>query len=311
MLNLLNPYFYLITLRNWLYDHGFLKIFKVEAPVVSVGNLSVGGSGKTSLVRYLAEELSSLRKVAIVSRGYKRRSKGFQLVYHQKKVVQNIENAGDEPYLLAKVFEKKGVDLVIIVDEDRVRGAKKAIKDFGANLILLDDGFQHRRLFRDIDFVLLKKKDLSQRVLPFGKLREPFSALKRATAFILTYQELSPFDFSFNQKPVFKLYRENWQILNHRLEVVNPKEMEFIAFCGLGDNQQFLHILNHLGLKIKRFIPLPDHYNYRGFNLFPYETYLTTLKDGVKLPWSENLFFLDFSIRVEGLLAFIKERLNL
>jgi tetraacyldisaccharide 4'-kinase len=311
MLNLLNPYCWLIILRNCLYDLGVFKSFKLEVPVISVGNLSVGGSGKTSLVRYLAEKLSCLGKVAIVSRGYKRRSKGFQLVYFQKKVLQPVEKAGDEPYFLAKVFEKKGLDLVIIVDEDRVRGARRAIKEFGANLILLDDGFQHRRLFRDIDLVLLKKEDLNQTLLPFGKLREPLSGLKRATALILTYQELFPFDFEFNQKPVFKLYRENWQVLNHRLEPVPIPEKEFIAFCGLGDNIQFLDIVKRLGLRIKRFIAFPDHYDYRAFELSSQENYLTTLKDGVKLPWSENLFFLDFSVRVEGLLEFIQKHLKI
>jgi tetraacyldisaccharide 4'-kinase len=221
-----------------------------------------------------------------------------------------VEKAGDEPYFLAKVFEKKGLDLVIIVDEDRVRGARRAVKEFGANLILLDDGFQHRRLFRDIDLVLLKKEDLTQKVLPFGKLREPLPGLKRATAFILTYQELFPFDFEFDQKPVFKLYRENWQVLNHRLEPVPIPEKEFIAFCGLGDNIQFLDIVKRLGLRIKRFIAFPDHYDYRAFELSSQENYLTTLKDGVKLPWSENLFFLDFSIKVEGLLEFIQKILK-
>lgn len=163
---------------------------------------------------------------------------------------------------------------------------------------------------RDLDLVLLKKGDIKSLVLPLGRLREPFGQLKRADAIILTYQEIDPFEFCFRDIPVFKMFRKNWKILNSNFEEVSFKEKEFIAFCGLGDNLQFFKVLKKLGIRIKRFIALPDHYKYENFKLHTQEIYLTTLKDFIKLPYSENLFFLDFEIEVEGLKEFILKKLS-
>ncbi|WP_084222160.1 tetraacyldisaccharide 4'-kinase [Thermodesulfobacterium hydrogeniphilum] len=311
MLNYLNPYFYIIFIRNFFYDKNFFKSYKLSVPVISIGNLSVGGTGKTSIVRYLCENLADNFHIGILSRGYKRKSKGTLIVSYMGKIQENWERVGDEPFLLAKIFEKKGLQISIVVDENRVRGGEKAIKELGVNLIILDDGFQHRRLKRDLDIVLIKKEDLENKILPFGKLREPLTSLKRADAIVLTYQDYQPFDYSFNDKPIFKLYRKNWRVLNHRLEEINPGDKEFIAFCGLGDNRQFFITLKRLNLKIKKMISFPDHYDYSNFTLSPDESYITTLKDGIKLEFKENLFFLDFSIEVKGLKEFILKRLEL
>ena len=305
-LNYVNPYFYLIQARNFLYNKKFLKSFEISVPIISIGNLSLGGSGKTSLIRYLCESLSFQFDIAVLSRGYKRSSKGPVMVMERGKLKVDWEKAGDEPYLLGKIFEKKNIKVSILVDEDRKRGSEIAFKELGANLILLDDGFQHRKLKRDLDLVLLKKEDLEDRVFPFGRLREPINSLERADAIILTYQEYKTFDFSYKKKPVFKLYRKNWKILNKNLEKVdNFKEKDFIAFCGLANNEQFFDTLEKLGLKIKKRLSFPDHYHYKSFKLNPKENYITTLKDGVKLGVQENLYFLDFEIEVKGLVEFI------
>jgi len=306
VLDHINPYFYLVLTRNFLYQKGILKSFKIPVPVISVGNLSFGGSGKTSLVRYLCEKLSSFFSITVLSRGYKRKSKRTIIVMERGKLKTNWIYAGDEPYLLGKIFEKRGIKVNIIVDEDRKRGCEKALKEFHTDLIILDDGFQHQKLKRDLDLVLLKRKDLEDRLFPFGRLRESLDSLKRADAIILTYQEYEPFNFSFPNKPVFKLYRKNWKILNMDLkEVKNFKDREFIAFCGLGDNRQFFDTLERLGLKIKKRLSFPDHYHYKNFKLDPEESYITTLKDGVKFSRKENLYLLDFEIEVEGLVEFI------
>ncbi len=311
MLNYLNPYFYIISIRNFFYDKKFFKSYKLSVPVISIGNLSVGGTGKTSIVRYLCENLADNFHIGILSRGYKRKSKGTLIVSYKGKIQENWKRAGDEPFLLAKIFEKKGLQISIVVDENRVRGGEKAVKELGVDLIILDDGFQHRRLKRDLDIVLIKKDDLKNRVLPFGRLREPLTSLKRADAIVLTYQDYQPFDYSLQDKPIFKLYRKNWRVLNYKLEEINPKDKEFIAFCGLGDNRQFFITLKRLNLKIKKMISFPDHYDYSNFTLSPDESYITTLKDGIKLESKENLFFLDFSIEVKGLKEFILKRLGL
>lgn len=311
-LDYVNPFFYIIQTRKFLYQKEIFRSFKIPIPVISVGNLSFGGSGKTSLIRYLCENLSSQFNIAVLSRGYKRKSKGTVIVMGKGKLRVNWEEAGDEPYLLAKIFEKKNLKVNILVDENRKRGSEIAFKELGANLVLLDDGFQHLRLKRNLDLVLLKKEDLKDRLFPLGKLREPLSSLERADAIILTYQEYKPFNFSYKEKPIFKLYRKKWKILNKNLEKIhNFKNKEFVAFCGLANNKQFFDTLENLGLKIKKKISFPDHYHYRNFKLNPEENYITTLKDGIKLNSQENLYFLDFEIEVEGLIEFILKFLKI
>ncbi|MCD6489541.1 MAG: tetraacyldisaccharide 4'-kinase [Thermodesulfobacterium sp.] len=306
ILNYMNPYFYIIQARNFFYKKGIFKSFKIPVPVLSVGNLSLGGSGKTSLVRFLCENLHPYFNVTVLSRGYKRKSKGPVIVMEKGKLKVNWEEAGDEPYFLGKIFEKRNVKINILVDENRKRGSEIALKDVETDLILLDDGFQHLKLKRDLDLILLKKEDLKNRLFPFGRLREPLNFLKRADAIILTYQEYKPFDFSYRDKPVFKLYRKNWKILNKNLEKVDNFEgKDFIAFCGLANNKQFFDTLEKLGIKIKKRLSFPDHYHYKDFKLDPEENYITTLKDGVKLDFQENLYFLDFDIEVKGLIEFI------
>jgi len=225
-----------------------------------VGNLSAGGTGKTSLVRFLARRV-------------------------------DVRRAGDEAFLLGRTL--RGVP--VIVCASRFRGGLYAVENLGADLILLDDGFQHRRLHRDVDIVLLKKRDLNDRLLPAGLLREPLNSLRRADALVLSYQETDPFEFSFEDKPVFRMFREFCEVT---------------VFAGLGDNEQFFRTVESLGLKIRRRISLPDHYHYRDFRLRREEIYLTTPKDMVKLPPHENLYALDFRLRVEGLLEFVIDRIE-
>jgi len=305
----LNPYFWGIKLRQSLYEKGVLSSYKVEVPVISVGNLSMGGTGKTSLVRWLVEKLSSRFRVGVLSRGYGRKTKGTVLVAKDGKLLEVPETAGDEPYLLGFYFQKKGIPVNIVVDEDRVRGAKVLIRECRVELIILDDGFQHLRLKRDLDIVLLKKKDLGAGLFPFGRMREPLSSLKRADAIVLMYQEVEPFEFKFEDKPVFKAWRRNWKLwradFSQCLSPEEVKEKRFIAFCGLGDNRQFFETLKKLGIKLEAELSFKDHFEYKNFSLSSDKLYLTTLKDSVKLPPSLNLFFLDFDLEIEGFEKFV------
>lgn len=303
---LINPYFWGLSLRNLLYDLKVLPSKRLSIPVISVGNLSAGGTGKTSLVRYLAENLSKrFRHVGILLRGYKRKSKGFKVILVRGKLCSNLLEAGDEAYMLSYLFQGHP-KVSLAVGEDRALAGKRMLEDLNIDLLLLDDGFQHRRLYRDIDLVLLKKRDLEDNLLPFGRLREPLSSLERASAIILSYQEVFPFEFVFKDKPIFKLYRKNFRILDANLNAPSLREGEaLIAFSGLGYNEQFKQTLKNLKLPIKKFLSFPDHYDYRDFNLDPSEKYLTTLKDFIKLPQAPNLYFLDFDIEVPNLFNFI------
>jgi tetraacyldisaccharide 4'-kinase len=166
-----------VRTRNALYDGGRLRARRLEGPVVSVGNLSAGGSGKTPLVMLLGELLKSRGvKFDVLSRGYGRRSRGV-LPVDPGGLPQQF---GDEPLLIARRLQ-----VPVIVGEDRYEAGRFAEGRFGPQLHLLDDGFQHRALAREFDIVLVTPEDTSDRLLPAGRLREPLNALRRADAVVL------------------------------------------------------------------------------------------------------------------------------
>jgi len=166
-----------VRARNALYDGGRLRVRRLEGPVVSVGNLSAGGSGKTPLVMLLGELLKSRGvKFDVLSRGYGRGSRGVLLV-DPGGLAQQF---GDEPLLITRRLQ-----VPVIVGEDRYEAGRFAEGRFGPQLHLLDDGFQHRALAREFDIVLVTPQDVSDRLLPAGRLREPLNALQRADAVVL------------------------------------------------------------------------------------------------------------------------------
>ena len=173
-----------VGVRNHYYDR--VEATKLSVPVVSVGNLTVGGSGKTPLVATLAKEfLAREFPVAVLSRGYGReRHADFVLVSDGKDVLVDACEGGDEPVELARTIP----GLVVAVGADRVRAAETLLQRLGRHVILLDDGFQHRRLARDVDLVCFDctEPDSSLRLLPAGRLREPLRNLRRADAVVLT-----------------------------------------------------------------------------------------------------------------------------
>ncbi len=308
MLDLLNPYAYGVRIRNWLYDKGFMEVCKLPIRVISVGNLSVGGSGKSSLVRYIGKLFEDKLHLCILSRGYRRKTKGTLLVSERGDIRVNWEGCGDEPYMLAKLLPKVSV----VVDENRCRGAFFALERLKPDLIILDDGFQHRRIFRDVNILLLKKRDFLDKLLPFGRLREPLSSMERADLIVLSYAELEDFNWQHTKKPTLKMLRENWRVVRYLdgKSLENFKDYNFIAFAGLGDNHQFFQTLQRLGIKTKERLSFPDHYSYRSFVLKEREFYITTLKDAIKLKPTENLYYLDFDVRVEGLEEILEKRIR-
>ncbi len=305
MFEIFNPYLWAVRLRNWAYDRGIISQCRVEVPVVSVGNLSVGGSGKSSFVRYMASLLCEDLKVCIISRGYKRSTKGTLLVSEWGRLQASWQDAGDEPYMLSRLLPRVSV----VVDENRCRGAGFALRELKPDIIILDDGFQHRRIHRNLNILMLKKKDLSDRPLPFGRLREPLSSMERADLIVLSYAEDEDLHWRHPSKPTLKMKRVGWRLLkstdNSPLE--DYRNLSFVAFCGLGDNEQFFRSLIRMGVRLEKTLSFPDHYHYRNFKLQRDKLYITTLKDLIKLEPAENLFYLDFDVRVDGLKEFLKE----
>src|ERR1700736_5639794 len=161
-------------LRNTMFDRGILKSYRLRRPVISVGNLSVGGSGKTPFVIALGELLKARGiRFDVLARGYRRKTPGVLVV----ETDGNAADFGDEPFLICR---RLGVP--VIVGESRYEAGRVAEQKFHSQLHILDAGFQHRSLARDFDIVLLTERDFDDRMLPSGRLREPLSSLQRADA---------------------------------------------------------------------------------------------------------------------------------
>ena len=230
--------------RNRLYDRGILRPRHLQGPVVSVGNLSVGGSGKTPFVILLGELLKSLGvKFDVLSRGYGRKTRGVLLVDPSGLADQ----FGDEPLLIARRLE-----IPVILGEDRFQAGRFAEEKFGPQLHLLDDGFQHRALARDFDIVLVTADDSRDRLLPAGRLREPLLSLRRADAIVLT-SGASPENFPVGDKLVWRVRRG---IAPHRVPT-RP-----VVFCGIARPRNFILQLRTAGIEPAAEAVYRDHHAY-------------------------------------------------
>jgi tetraacyldisaccharide 4'-kinase len=243
--NPLSPIFGLgVRARNAFYDRQLLPAQRLKGPVISVGNLSVGGSGKTPFVLLLGDLLKS-RGIAfdILSRGYGRTSRGVRLV----DPAGSSSEFGDEPLLMARKLS-----VPVIVGEERVEAGSYAEEKFGPQLHVLDDGFQHRRLARDFDIVLVTPEDARDKLLPSGRLREPLSSLRRADAVVLA-SGASPESFPLDKKTVWRVRRG-----------ILPKNVPErpVAFCGIARPQNFLLQLRTAGIEPVAEAIFQDHHAY-------------------------------------------------
>lgn len=229
-------------LRNSFYDRGILKSRSLTRPVISIGNLSVGGSGKTPFVILLGRLLKERGiEFDVLSRGYGRASKEIAIV----DANGSAEQFGDEPLLITC---RLGVP--VVVGADRYRAgllAEEKLSD--SRLHLLDDGFQHRRLHRDFDIVLISDEDLRDTLLPIGRLREPFSSLRRADAVVLA-------DASSIAAPTQTVWRVRRNIS------FSGSMNRVVAFCGIARPEQFFRGLRKLGMDLADTVAFPDHHRY-------------------------------------------------
>ncbi len=297
-----------VQTRNRLYDLGVLNSYSVPAPVISVGNIAAGGTGKTPFIIYLADRIrnnlsSQKTKISVVSRGYKGNFKGTHVVSNGMRVISIPEISGDEAFLTAE----SSPHTVVVVDKNRVRGALHAIEEMKSTAVLLDDGFQHRRLKRDLDIVLLDTQNPlgNRRTLPAGFLREPVSSLARADIVVLSkaigdHEELTERAQKLSQlieKPVIvsKVIPKYWRRVG-KGEIIafdQIKNKRIMAFAGIAKPLSFFRTIESSGAEIVRSISLPDHCNYskrkldfisKEFIKAKAEMLVTTAKDAVKLP---------------------------
>jgi tetraacyldisaccharide 4'-kinase len=271
------------ALRNGLFDRGVLSSRCLEQPVVSVGNLSVGGSGKTPFVIALGE-LLKVRGIRfdVLSRGYGRQTRGALVVEPDGNA--RAADFGDEPLLIAR---RLGVP--VIVGESRYAAGRLAEQKFQPQLHLLDDGFQHRSLARDFDIVLMTEADFDDRLLPSGRLREPLSSLQRADAIVLPAGlELEPPSrrdaaSRVSQKPIWRIDRQL---------VLSNVPAAPIVFCGIARPEQFFAKVRAAGIAPAAEISFRDHHAYNRRDIerllamrakLGADVFLTTEKDAVNL----------------------------
>ena len=246
------------AIRNWLYDKSLLKTNHVGAIVICVGNITTGGTGKTPLVAWLCNMLAQRSfNCAILTRGYKAQKGGF----------------ADEPAMLAKAAPAARV----VINSNRTDGAAKAIEKFGANVLVMDDGFGHRRLARDIDIIAIDATEPFGygRLLPAGLLREPIESIRRADAIVITRfnqslpEHITEVENKIKQiKPDMIFAKAIHKPVAVRL--VGGTEMSFeqlrekkvFAFCGVGNPEAFYTTLAELRLNVLGSKTYNDHHNY-------------------------------------------------
>ncbi|MBI3259047.1 MAG: tetraacyldisaccharide 4'-kinase [Ignavibacteriae bacterium] len=290
----------IIKVNSYLYDMNKRVINHVGVPVISVGNISTGGSGKTPFTQTIVSKLLALHKnPVVIGRGYKRNSKGEVIVSNGQTILTDVMTAGDELFLHAVKLH-----VPVIANKNRYEAAQTAINNFQSDAIVLDDGFQHRKLYRDLDIVLLDEFTLHQKyLLPKGRLREDFSSLKRAD--IICIQEgidnnHIPYTFSANQLLITSTslagnpYTLKQLIQNNEVERTTyssiPKIM--IAVSAIAHPKKFENTLDQNGMKIIHHSIFNDHHSYslqdirfilKSCNDYSVQAIITTEKDAVKL----------------------------
>jgi tetraacyldisaccharide 4'-kinase len=300
-----------MRVRNLCYDRGWLRSVSVPAAVVSIGNLTVGGTGKTPLVEALARFfLGEGYRPAIVSRGYGRIGRGEVAVSDGSTVLVDAARGGDEPVLLA--LRLPGVP--VLVGADRAAVARRAVQDFGCDLILLDDGFQHRRLRRDVDVVTLRRNEPfgNGRILPAGPLREPKDGLRRADVSVLTGTGPNPQGISSPAVLEAEYRPVHWT--EHPSGVKHPPESlshRFVfAFSGIGNPRSFERTLEGLDAKLVGHRVFADHHRYTQEDLRQVAglaashgavAIVTTEKDAMRIggSWTGEVPLYDLAIRLE------------
>lgn len=264
----------LVAARDWLYARGVLKSRAMDVPVVSIGNLTVGGTGKTPAVELAVQTLITLgHRPAIVSRGYGRTSRGVQVVADDATIRLDAEDAGDEPFMLARRLP--GVP--VLVGSNRHEAARRARERFGVSIVVLDDGFQHRTIRKDLEVVMARAAQPwgNGRLLPAGPLREPLAALRRAHLVVATGAVKSEdaadvaaaAALHAPHAPVLAaryVPTECWEASTMRpIPLPSLAARHLLAFAGIARPAAFEQSLAAAEIRVDETVAFPDHHWYR------------------------------------------------
>lgn len=309
----------IVFVRNWLFDKGYLKSTSYDFPVICVGNLSVGGTGKSPMIEYLIRLLKDKYKVATLSRGYKRKTTGFLLADE----TTTASDIGDEPLQFYSKFKN---EIQVAVEAERTKGIE-ALQNLenSPEVILLDDAFQHRKVSAGLQILLTPFYDLyaNDFMLPAGNLREPISGAKRADVIVITK---CPTEVSAGQQAKIKMklrpkgyqgiffttiaYSETIQNEKDKLLLSSLKDSEFVLITGIANPKPLLQHLNDQQLQYSH-LKYADHYHFSESDINSIKEkagnkrILTTEKDFMRLQGSlENLYYLPIEV------AFLKDEVK-
>ena len=303
LLKAATPFYPLVYLGAKAHANFKLRRRRLPKPVISVGNITVGGTGKTSFVRLLLEmlEKEGLR-TAVLSRGYKRTGRGLRVVSKGGGPLLGYESCGDEPWMIANW----GTNAAVLVSRDRFEAGLAAMEEYSPDAFVLDDGFQHVSLERDLDIVLLDCTNAfgNGRIIPFGLLREPLSALRRADLIVVTrcnqsdiVEAVETLARQFARGvPLMRASHEPELLVSCDQKALDLGELRgrpVYAFSGIGNHSSFYLSVLQCGGDVKDRKPFPDHHKYTRDELLVMEReargsgaewLLTTEKDMVRIP---------------------------
>ncbi|MCX8009954.1 MAG: tetraacyldisaccharide 4'-kinase [Ignavibacteria bacterium] len=293
-------YWLVIKIKNWLYQIGVLNSWKSPIPVICVGNISVGGQGKTPALISLTNELINRnKKVVIVSRGYKRKTKGY---FEVDSI--NASSYGDEPAMIKMNLPSVNV----VVCEDRVHAIKNIQTKFNPDLVMMDDGLQNKSVMKDYSISVFDRYNLNHNLfiekflIPAGNLREPFKEVFNYDAVIINHKFYTS-DLKTSSDLMKRLFQHNCFEANYilegffddggrRIELEHLKEKQNYIFCGIAKPESFERLFNCNSIRITSKNFFPDHYRYTSKDIqnlidsakqFSCENLITTEKDYVRL----------------------------
>jgi len=316
------PFLLVTSIRNFLYNIGVIKSHQFNIPIISIGNLDLGGSGKTPSIEYLVRLLSNNYKVAVLSRGYGRKSTGFILADYNS----DAGTIGDE----SMQYYKKFKNIIVSVDSNRVRGINKLIKlNSKLEIVLLDDAYQHRKVKPGMSILLTKFNDLysDDNIFPLGNLRESKRNANRADVIIVTKCDkninkdqkrhiIQKLNIGDNQKIYFSSIKYSKMVYDK--ESSKPlsefKNIKFTLVTGIADSSHLINYLNDSGYNFNHIL-FKDHHNFSDSDIIKIDRnnlIITTEKDYVKLftKITSSLYYLPIEFVINNEVDFNKQILD-
>jgi tetraacyldisaccharide 4'-kinase len=289
--------------REAAYRNGVFRTHRVDAPVISVGNITTGGTGKTPVVEWIARELARHHRVCILTRGYGRANQDQRVVVSDgKQILSDVDESGDEPFMLAESLKSRAA---VVCDADRVSAAIWAIQNLLSDVLILDDGFQNLRIARELNIVTIDATNPwgNNGLLPAGRLREPIESLQRAGCIILSRTNGAVEADLLNQiRDVTDATILKSRMVTSRIRALNVaspateiesiRAMKLAAFCAIGNSQAFFNHLRAVNVDLMYTSGFRDHHRYSQADVDRIvreaaeagaEGLITTAKDEVKL----------------------------